>query len=211
MQFALMRQLDSPAPFEARVIAKEFARWLDATGGSRLVLQLLKLERQIRRLDAECSDYYRSLPEDGPDSDDVSEEMEARLKKMILRFNLLISRCQIYPSPREVSLLTTNLRFRWELVRAPRRPLNPGPNWRSNARMDDLDALLCIVYLAQTGYLSRVEKCHCGRWYFQRVDSQQFCSAKCRQWQFSKSERFRAHRRAYMRRYYKLKASGKVK
>ncbi|MCU1297615.1 MAG: hypothetical protein JWO91_1893 [Acidobacteriaceae bacterium] len=61
-----MPQLDSVTLREARQIGKQFACWLNATGGTRLVLQLLDLEQQIRHLEQQYRDYLLSLPEEVP-------------------------------------------------------------------------------------------------------------------------------------------------
>jgi hypothetical protein len=67
------------------------------------------------------------------------------------------------------------------------------------------------IELAKLNLLSRVENCRCGRWFFARFRHQHFCSKKCRKKQNESSEQFKAARREYMRRYYRLKQSGKVR
>jgi hypothetical protein len=210
MDFATMRQLDSVTLREARQIGKQFARWLNATGGTRLVLQLLDLEQQIRHSAQQYLDYLFSLPEDGPESDDTADEMGKHLDKMRSQFNDLISRFKIFPRLIDTESFE-EWGFRWELVHAPRKELNPRAHRESKWTTDDLDALFAIVRLAQSAYLSRMKQRHCGDWFFERTYTQEFCTAKCRQWAFSKTDEFRAHRREYMRRYYKLQRSGNVK
>lgn len=211
MNFLSVRQLDYVPPREAKIIGTQFAQWLNSTGGTRLVLRVLDLEKRIQRLNTELTEYASQLPDDGPESDDVSDKMSSRLDRLVAEFDRLMSRCKIYPHLINVEFSEDGLQFRWDLVRAPRKPLKPWPNAHRKTTLDDLDALLSIVRLGQFGYLSRLKQCPCKRWYFDRLRSQQFCSAKCRQQMFSKSEKFKAHRREYMRRYYKLKASGIVK
>jgi hypothetical protein len=67
------------------------------------------------------------------------------------------------------------------------------------------------IELAKRGLLQRIVSCECGRWFFAKFQHQKFCSARCRKRHHEGSETFRAARRAYMRRYYRLKVSGKVK
>ena len=79
------------------------------------------------------------------------------------------------------------------------------------AKKQECIAALALISLAREGLLERVVKCVCGKWFFGRSRSQAFCSSRCRSRHFKSSERWKAHRRAYMRRYYRLKQSGKVK
>jgi hypothetical protein len=210
MSFATMRQLDEVTAGQARVVGREFAGWLNLTGGTRLVLFLLDLGQQIRHLEQENLDYLYTLPDDGLESDDVVDAMSNRLNTLRQKFNRLVSRYKVFPLLIDTEF-SGSWTFRWELVDAPRRQLKHDKHARSRTTTDDLDALLAVVRLAQFGYLSRLNRCHCGKWYFERVSAQQFCSAKCRQWMFSKSETFKAQRREYMRRYYRLQRSRNVK
>ena len=68
-----------------------------------------------------------------------------------------------------------------------------------------------IVEIARAGLLDRVNRCDCGNWFFARFRHQRSCSASCRRNLYEKTEAFKAKRRKYMRKYYRLKSSGKVK
>jgi hypothetical protein len=68
-----------------------------------------------------------------------------------------MSRCKIYPHLINVEFSEDGLEFRWDLVRAPRKPLKPWANAHPKTTLDDLDALLSIVRLGQFGYLSRLK------------------------------------------------------
>src|SRR6266404_7779180 len=68
-----------------------------------------------------------------------------------------------------------------------------------------------VIELARLGTLARLMTCGCGRWFFAKFAHQKFCSIRCRKRNHESSEEFKAARRAYMRRYYHLKVSGKVK
>lgn len=67
------------------------------------------------------------------------------------------------------------------------------------------------IELARRGLLERIVPCDCGRWFFARFVHQRFCSTRCRKRHHARSETFKSARREYMRRYYRLKVSGKVK
>lgn len=68
-----------------------------------------------------------------------------------------------------------------------------------------------ILEIAKAGLLDRIKQCDCGTWYFARFQHQRSCSASCRRNLYEKTDAFRAKRRKYMRKYYRLKNSGKVK
>ena len=89
-------------------------------------------------------------------------------------------------------------------------------NLRSSAKLAwgkklESRAAFALISLAREGLLDRVVRCVCGKWLFGRSSSQTFCSSRCRSKHFKSSEQWKAHRRAYMRQYYRLKQSGKVK
>jgi len=68
-----------------------------------------------------------------------------------------------------------------------------------------------IIELARRGLLDRLRQCDCGKWYFARFAHQRSCSSTCRRRVYEKTEKFKTKRRKYMRKYYRLKNSGKVK
>jgi hypothetical protein len=75
----------------------------------------------------------------------------------------------------------------------------------------ELVAAHSIIELAKLGLLSRIIKCDCGKWYFARFQHQRCCSDACRRKLYEKTPAFKKARREYMRQYYWLKKSGKVK
>jgi hypothetical protein len=68
-----------------------------------------------------------------------------------------------------------------------------------------------IIDLVSAGRLHFVRQCDCEKWFFARRLDQQSCSPGCRHRTYEQTERFKVKRREYMRNYYKLKQSGKVK
>ncbi len=68
-----------------------------------------------------------------------------------------------------------------------------------------------ITNLAENGLLEMVRTCQCQKWFFARREDQKACSPACRHKNYEQTEEFKAKRRAYMREYYALKKSGKVK
>jgi hypothetical protein len=68
-----------------------------------------------------------------------------------------------------------------------------------------------IIAVAKLGLLDRIRMCDCGKWFFARFLHQRSCSATCRRHVYEKTQKFKAKRRKYMREYYRLKKSGKVK
>lgn len=69
-----------------------------------------------------------------------------------------------------------------------------------------------ILRLIEEGTLLKIRRCQqCGKWYFAHYWHQQYCTTSCRRKHLSVTEEFKEERRKYMRRYYKLQNSGKVK
>jgi len=89
-----------------------------------------------------------------------------------------------------------------------------GKSWGAHfghTNVEDYYVLQEIGDAASRGLLEDILMCQCGTWLYKRVPAQRFCSAKCRLRAFKTSDRWKAHRREYMRQYYRLNKSGKVK
>jgi hypothetical protein len=66
------------------------------------------------------------------------------------------------------------------------------------------EALDTIFDLARAGQLNRLRRCaRCRIWLYAKSRHQNYCSTKCQQKQFTQSDRFKEHRRAYMRDRYR--------
>jgi hypothetical protein len=74
------------------------------------------------------------------------------------------------------------------------------------------EALELILKLTQTGDLTRLRQCNqCQKWLFARFRHQTFCSTQCQQRNYTQSDTWKAHRRAYMRRYYQKNFSQAIR
>jgi hypothetical protein len=68
-------------------------------------------------------------------------------------------------------------------------------------RLRPSEVLELILKLTQVGDLTRLRRCaQCQKWLFARFRHQTFCSTKCQQKNYTQSDAWKAHRRAYMRR-----------
>lgn len=76
---------------------------------------------------------------------------------------------------------------------------------------EEAEAAIAVMSLAEVNELRRLRRCLCGKWFFARREAQKSCSANCRHRLYEQTEKFRARRRRYMKQYYKLQHSGKVK
>jgi hypothetical protein len=98
--------------------------------------------------------------------------------------------------------------------------------WRSNARTEWMyttadirdrpvtatDAVVEVVRAATDGYIQRIRKCRCcTRWFAAALKTQAFCSQECQRKHYWSSSSWKAHRRAYMRRYRRIKSLPNVK
>jgi hypothetical protein len=69
-----------------------------------------------------------------------------------------------------------------------------------------------VLQLIAQRAIHKVRKCQqCSAWFFARRLDQQFCKASCRRKHFETTEEFKATRRQYMRKWYKLQKSANVK
>jgi hypothetical protein len=69
-----------------------------------------------------------------------------------------------------------------------------------------------LVQLIEQGAILKIRRCkQCTSWFFAHFSHQEFCKTSCRITHFAASEKFKEKRRKYMRDYYRLQRSGKVK
>ena len=69
-----------------------------------------------------------------------------------------------------------------------------------------------LVQLIDQGAILKIRSCQqCTSWFFARFSHQVFCKNSCRTKHLAGSPKYKEKRRKYMRGYYKLKTSGKVK
>jgi hypothetical protein len=74
------------------------------------------------------------------------------------------------------------------------------------------DAVVEIVRAATDGYILLLRECrNCGRWFAAGLKTQVFCSPECQKKHYWSGASWKAHRRAYMRRYRKIKSLPNVK
>jgi hypothetical protein len=78
-------------------------------------------------------------------------------------------------------------------------------------RAEEAMAVHGILQLAYGGKLSRLMLCVCDKWFIGNRENQKSCSAACRHKVYERTDDFRDSRRVYMRKYYALRKSGKVK
>lgn len=77
--------------------------------------------------------------------------------------------------------------------------------WEEHLRMTPSEAVEVMLRLTQIGYLSRLKHCsHCQKWLFAKFRHQEFCSVGCQQKKYTQSDRWKKHRREYMRDYYRM-------
>jgi len=69
-------------------------------------------------------------------------------------------------------------------------------------QMDAGTALQLILDLARAGQLTRLRRCSCcQKWFYAGISHRKFCSTKCQQKHYARSEEWRTKRRLYMRDY----------
>jgi hypothetical protein len=169
---------------------ENFVNWLNRTGGTKSLLALLDQAKHLGRR----PDLF-SLPPDGPEHNKAFHVFRKFQRNLIqFRFRPFVS---LYSG--------TEWEFAWECRRG-------SGTWEfADDPRTEAAALFNLLRLAEAGKLRRVRRCDCGKWLVARRSDQEFCSTRCRQRAFATTEKFKKRRREYMRKYYRLKMSGKVK
>jgi hypothetical protein len=86
-----------------------------------------------------------------------------------------------------------------------REPAPPG------TQMEETGAIRYTLALLESGYIFKIRRCRCERFFFQRFSHQRFCSEKCRTAEFRTSDEARLKRNAYARKLYELHKTKNVK
>jgi hypothetical protein len=74
------------------------------------------------------------------------------------------------------------------------------------------DAALEIVRAAEFGYLEAIRQCRrCGKWFLAGLKTQVYCLRECQRQAYWSDPRWKAHRRAYMRKYRRIKSLPNIK
>lgn len=72
-------------------------------------------------------------------------------------------------------------------------------------------AVDAITEIIDAGLVAKVQRCRCDKWFFALRLDQKSCSARCRLKLFESTPGAKQKRKEYMKNYYQLKKSGKVK
>jgi hypothetical protein len=65
-------------------------------------------------------------------------------------------------------------------------------------RFGESEAMEKVRRLDESGYLYRVRRCGCGRWFYAQFEHRKFCGEPCQKRDFRKTDQFREHRRGSM-------------
>jgi hypothetical protein len=79
------------------------------------------------------------------------------------------------------------------------------------AGMGETGAIHYSLALFESGYIFKIRRCRCRKFFFQRFSHQRFCSEKCRITEFRTSDEARLKRNAYARKLYQLHKNKNVK
>jgi hypothetical protein len=75
----------------------------------------------------------------------------------------------------------------------------------------EANAAHSAIYLAEIGALDGLRTCLCGRWFLAQRNAQKSCSPACRHKLYEQTDAFKAMRREYMKKYYRLTKAANVK
>jgi hypothetical protein len=123
-----------------------------------------------------------------------------------------------FDPPDEVELLLEELNNKFQEYRtSPFLEIDCGRKWFFEWQIvgkrssEEHIAASDVIELTKGRLLDRVRSCACGKWFFARFSHQRSCSPQCRHKLYESTQAFKVKRRQYMREYYRLKMSGKVK
>jgi hypothetical protein len=163
----------------------------------RRIDQLIEALQTLSRLKPSFKEIERASSDTTAPFSRISIQMSSEARDAIKIVERLISR---YPSWPTLGLdKEGNLSFGRLSSRLKR------------ADEEEAEAALAVMSLAEANELIRLRRCLCGRWFFACRKAQRSCSANCRHKLYEQTEGFKAKRRKYMQRYYRLQRSGKVK
>jgi hypothetical protein len=93
----------------------------------------------------------------------------------------------------------------------PRGHLEFGQDFEGRRLELEGGVVYSLISIAELGLVDRIRKCICGVWFQARRQNQRSCSPTCRHKVYAETPAAKTRRREYMRAYYRLKTSGKVK
>jgi len=124
-----------------------------------------------------------------------------KASKLIRLLNSLLSKYSVFP--RYSGTQKSRWRISWvHTISRHRLRLGfvAGGNYEE-VPFGEADAVSSALRLAEEGYLDRLHKCNCGKWFYSRFITQRFCRMRCQQRDFRKTKESLAQRREYMRVY----------
>ena len=202
----MLRPTVSKRVYPGENLAYLLLGWLNETGEKKARQRLLCLIETAQQLaEFKPSEGFPSarLNPNRPGLVGTKVQFANRRKasKLARTFNGLLSGYKMFPRLKTSS--ASSLKVSWMRTRNRHR-LNIGI-W-AGGNYDEIifgegDAVASVLRIAEAGYILRLRKCACGRWFYARFQRRRFCGMPCQQRDFRRSEEFRAYRRAYMRDY----------
>ncbi len=185
---------------------------IDPTGKTDGYYRITNLIKAFQDAAQDLSTPGRARLYSSPDPVRRPKELPAPL----LRINQILDHYLLMPFCPSIDADLRRWHVRWVPTRRGRSPHSPAsgpvtPEETGWLHAGEIEVLQQVLTMASEGTLDYLAVCRCGRWYVRRRLDQTFCRAECRTEFRRSSETWKAHRRTYMRRYYRLKVSGKVK
>ena len=183
----------------------EDAGWSQASRGR--VIRVLELSHRAQELlfraeeaTEDAEDLGVQLDDDSPEIANLATELREVLEELNLRLRKYPHYFRVWPGGIVPGRLTM------ASLPPPKSTICRG----EQTAIDELRALI------NDGQICSLAECDCGRFFYAVKDDQQSCSPKCRHKLYeSKLEesnpQAKEQRKAYMREYYLLKKTGKVK
>jgi hypothetical protein len=198
--------------YAGRIHTVHLMNWLNSSkkrnGYARVIRLLADVQRLTTIVDPEyiCTDWDEhnglNLPKRGY-SHREWRTLFARISNELRRHRVFPELSRFQADGRWIADWRPNTRTEW--MRSTIADLRDQP-------VTVTDAVIEVVRAATNGFIQQVRECKCcHRWFCAVLKTQLFCSLECQRKHYWSSSSWRAHRRAYMRHYRKIKSLPNVK
>lgn len=160
-----------------------------------------RIHSLIKERDALLNDAYDAPYDHRPGMREQGYSKREMVKDLLLKLGEQFSHYPVQYYPEEESDELGGSR----IVLQPQYPAEEFPG-------GEVMAIVQVQDLISSGIFEELQQCSvCSTWFMMARSDQQTCSARCRHKLYEKTPEAQAKRREYMRGYYRLKKSGKVR
>lgn len=178
-------------------------KWLNIDRSGTSFNRVVALTKELKHCNSLAREFFERRVRSGVD-DDMREKARV-VSECHRRLNSLLKDVEVCPMIFPPVGIRKWVAATWIPVKDG-KPLTVTPGIGRcaglAAALDELNAVLTVLTLANGGGIDRIRQCdRCGKWLYARRIQQRFCSQSCQQRNYRDSETWKTDRRDYMRRY----------